>query len=97
MLDRYPQLYRLGQKNYFFSSKAFWMWTANAIYHSLVSRFSSFRWGKEEKVATLTNVLSIDSFSSSYQYWSSGEDSSPMTVEMEVIGSGGRRFTLPSS
>lgn len=37
MLDRYPQLYHLGQKNYFFSAKAFWLWMANAIYHSLVS------------------------------------------------------------
>lgn len=36
MLDRYPQLYRLGQQNYFFSPKAFWLSVLNAIYHSLV-------------------------------------------------------------
>lgn len=36
MLDRYPQLYRLGQQNYFFSPKAFWLSVVNAIYHSLV-------------------------------------------------------------
>ncbi|PPR02401.1 hypothetical protein CVT26_011369 [Gymnopilus dilepis] len=35
-LDRYPQLYILGQKNEFFTSTAFWMWIANALYHSLV-------------------------------------------------------------
>lgn len=37
MLDRYPQLYKLGQQNYFFSPKAFWLWVVNALYHSLVS------------------------------------------------------------
>lgn len=37
ILDRYPQLYMLGQKNVFFTKTAFWMWVANALYHSLVS------------------------------------------------------------
>lgn len=36
ILDRYPQLYILGQKNEFFTKTAFWMWIANALYHSLV-------------------------------------------------------------
>ncbi|KAG8901247.1 hypothetical protein FRB99_005456 [Tulasnella sp. 403] len=36
ILDRYPQLYTLGQKNAFFTRTAFWMWVANALYHSLV-------------------------------------------------------------
>lgn len=36
MMERYPQLYRLGQRNHFFSAKAFWLWVANALYHSLV-------------------------------------------------------------
>ena len=36
VLDRYPQLYMLGQQNVFFTSKAFWMWIGNALYHSLV-------------------------------------------------------------
>lgn len=36
MLDRYPQLYMLGQRNAFFTKTAFWMWVANALYHSLV-------------------------------------------------------------
>ena len=37
ILDRYPQLYILGQKNRFFTKTAFWLWVANALYHSLVS------------------------------------------------------------
>ena len=36
ILDRYPQLYLLGQKNTFFTKTAFWQWIANAFYHSLV-------------------------------------------------------------
>lgn len=37
ILDRYPQLYILGQRNEFFTKTAFWLWVANALYHSLVS------------------------------------------------------------
>jgi phospholipid-transporting ATPase len=37
ILDRYPQLYMLGQRNVFFTKTAFWMWVANALFHSLVS------------------------------------------------------------
>ncbi|KZS88835.1 calcium transporting ATPase [Sistotremastrum niveocremeum HHB9708] len=36
LLDRYPQLYMLGQQNVFFTPKAFWMWVGNALYHSIV-------------------------------------------------------------
>ncbi|ESK93693.1 calcium transporting atpase [Moniliophthora roreri MCA 2997] len=36
ILDRYPQLYMLGQRNEFFTKTAFWMWIANALYHSLL-------------------------------------------------------------
>ncbi|EJD08415.1 calcium transporting ATPase [Fomitiporia mediterranea MF3/22] len=36
VLDRYPQLYVLGQQNTFFTKIAFWQWVANAFYHSLV-------------------------------------------------------------
>uniref|UniRef100_A0A8H8CP71 Phospholipid-transporting ATPase n=1 Tax=Psilocybe cubensis TaxID=181762 RepID=A0A8H8CP71_PSICU len=35
-LDRYPQLYTLGQKNEFFTKTAFWLWVGNALYHSLI-------------------------------------------------------------
>ncbi|KAH8096781.1 calcium transporting ATPase [Cristinia sonorae] len=36
ILDRYPQLYILGQKNAFFTRTQFWLWVGNAMYHSLV-------------------------------------------------------------
>ncbi|KAJ7350407.1 calcium transporting ATPase [Mycena albidolilacea] len=36
ILDRYPQLYTLGQKNVFFTKTAFWMWVGNALYHSFL-------------------------------------------------------------
>jgi len=41
ILDRYPQLYALGQKNVFFTKTAFWLWVGNALYHSLVSVIQS--------------------------------------------------------
>lgn len=36
MLDRYPQLYQLGQQNYFFTPHTFFYWVGNAFYHSVV-------------------------------------------------------------
>ncbi|KIY53948.1 calcium transporting ATPase [Fistulina hepatica ATCC 64428] len=36
VLDRYPQLYVLGQKNEFFTKTSFWLWVGNALYHSLL-------------------------------------------------------------
>ncbi|KIJ50021.1 hypothetical protein M422DRAFT_65774 [Sphaerobolus stellatus SS14] len=36
ILDRYPQLYILGQQNAFFTKTAFWLWIINALYHSLL-------------------------------------------------------------
>lgn len=36
MLDQYPQMYMLGQKNVFFNQKKFWGWIANATFHSIV-------------------------------------------------------------
>ncbi|TFK23677.1 calcium transporting ATPase [Coprinopsis marcescibilis] len=36
ILDRYPQLYILGQKNEFFTKTSFWLWVANALYHSII-------------------------------------------------------------
>ncbi|KII95736.1 hypothetical protein PLICRDRAFT_98979 [Plicaturopsis crispa FD-325 SS-3] len=36
ILDRYPHLYMLGQKNAFFTPAAFWLWVGNALYHSVV-------------------------------------------------------------
>jgi phospholipid-transporting ATPase len=37
MLDRYPQLYQLGQQNYFFTPHTFFYWVGNAFFHSIVS------------------------------------------------------------
>ena len=36
ILDRYPQLYMLGQSNAFFTKTAFWLWVGNALYQSIV-------------------------------------------------------------
>ncbi|BGP28306.1 aminophospholipid translocase [Rhodotorula toruloides] len=36
MLDRYPELYKLGQNNKFFSVRIFWQWIINALLHSFV-------------------------------------------------------------
>ncbi|KAF9073498.1 calcium transporting ATPase [Rhodocollybia butyracea] len=53
ILDRYPQLYILGQKNEFFSSKSFWMWIVNALYHSVILfGFSVILWWGDIKQAT---------------------------------------------
>lgn len=37
LLDRYPQLYQLGQKGVFFKMHSFWSWIANGFFHSLVA------------------------------------------------------------
>jgi phospholipid-transporting ATPase len=42
LLDKYPQMYTLGQSNEFFNQRRFWGWIANAIYHSLVSLHMGF-------------------------------------------------------
>ncbi|ORX88782.1 phospholipid-translocating P-type ATPase [Basidiobolus meristosporus CBS 931.73] len=39
MLDRYPEMYQLGQRKEFFNVKTFWGWTGNAFYHSLILFF----------------------------------------------------------
>jgi magnesium-transporting ATPase (P-type) len=36
LLDRYPQLYNIGQNNTFFRVRTFAAWIANAVYHSLI-------------------------------------------------------------
>ncbi|ODV97125.1 hypothetical protein PACTADRAFT_84362 [Pachysolen tannophilus NRRL Y-2460] len=33
-LERYPQLYRLGQQSVFFNTNIFWTWIINGFYHS---------------------------------------------------------------
>ncbi|KAI0023237.1 hypothetical protein F4780DRAFT_103195 [Xylariomycetidae sp. FL0641] len=45
LLDRYPQLYVLGQQNQFFKVRTFAGWIANAVYHSLILYiFSELIW-----------------------------------------------------
>ncbi|KAJ7072605.1 calcium transporting ATPase [Mycena amicta] len=62
MLDRYPQLYMLGQKNIFFTTRAFWMWVGNALYHSLLLyAFSVILFWGDLKQAT--------GFDSGHWYW----------------------------
>ncbi|CAO0798073.1 unnamed protein product [Mucor circinelloides] len=39
LLDKYPQIYILGQKNEFFNQKRFWGWIMNAVYHSALLFF----------------------------------------------------------
>ncbi|ODH27301.1 hypothetical protein ACO22_04228 [Paracoccidioides brasiliensis] len=41
LLDRYPQLYQLGQKGVFFKMHSFWSWIGNGFYHSLLAYFLS--------------------------------------------------------
>ncbi|KAL9122281.1 MAG: hypothetical protein Q9187_001158 [Circinaria calcarea] len=36
LLDRYPQLYQLGQKGVFFKMHSFFSWILNGFYHSLI-------------------------------------------------------------
>uniref|UniRef100_A0A060TC31 Phospholipid-transporting ATPase n=1 Tax=Blastobotrys adeninivorans TaxID=409370 RepID=A0A060TC31_BLAAD len=48
LLDRYPQLYQLGQKGAFFNVRQFWEWIINGFYHSVLLFFGSiyaYKWG----------------------------------------------------
>ncbi|KAJ2163162.1 aminophospholipid translocase [Coemansia sp. RSA 552] len=38
-LDRYPEMYKMGQKGVFFNVRSFWGWAINAFYHSLILFF----------------------------------------------------------
>lgn len=40
LLDKYPQMYMLGQSNEFFNQRRFWGWFANAVFHSLVRKIN---------------------------------------------------------
>lgn len=41
LLDRYPQLYQLGQKGASFKMRSFFSWILNGFYHSLIAYFAS--------------------------------------------------------
>lgn len=36
LLDRYPQLYTMSQRGYFFKTSSFWSWVLNGFYHSII-------------------------------------------------------------
>ncbi|KAI9019832.1 aminophospholipid-transporting P-type ATPase [Hyaloraphidium curvatum] len=47
MLDRYPQLYKAGQKSIFFNVAVFWGWTLNAVFHSAMMYYlTCLAWGE---------------------------------------------------
>ncbi|KFH67222.1 phospholipid-translocating ATPase [Podila verticillata NRRL 6337] len=56
MLDRYPQMYMLGQKSEFFNVKTFWGWAMNAIYHSVVIFFAVAFIFKNDLIMTNGNI-----------------------------------------
>ncbi|KAF5322350.1 hypothetical protein D9619_001712 [Psilocybe cf. subviscida] len=61
-LDRYPQLYILGQRNAFFTKTSFWLWVGNALYHSiLLYGFSVILFWGDLKIG--------DGFDSGHWYW----------------------------
>ena len=41
LLDRYPQVYQLGQKGVFFNVRSFWGWVINGFYHSIILYYLS--------------------------------------------------------
>lgn len=61
LLDRYPQLYQLGQQRKFFNVPVFWGWIVNGFYHSAIvflCSFFIFRYGN-----TLASGLVTDNWS----------------------------------
>ena len=40
MLDRYPQMYRLGQRSEFYNHGTFWAWIINSFFHSIIMYYS---------------------------------------------------------
>ncbi|KAI7869217.1 hypothetical protein BDF14DRAFT_1874354 [Spinellus fusiger] len=49
-IDKYPQMYMLGQTNEFFNQKKFWGWFLNAVYHSLILFFMGVAAFKDDGV-----------------------------------------------
>ncbi|KAL9106831.1 MAG: hypothetical protein Q9227_008164 [Pyrenula ochraceoflavens] len=50
LLDRYPQLYLLGQKGTFFRMHSFFSWVANGFYHSVLAFFFSVMIFREDGI-----------------------------------------------
>lgn len=61
LLDRYPQLYKLGQEKRFFNVTIFWGWVLNGFYHSgIIFLCSCFIYAN---MATLSNGLLSNNWS----------------------------------
>lgn len=81
MLDRYPQLYHLGQQNYFFTPVRFFYWVGNAFYHSIVS--------KELPTANFALILyCTNSFSLPSLFWFSTTTYLPQMEKTLAYGCG---------
>ncbi|SCU96405.1 LAMI_0F06436g1_1 [Lachancea mirantina] len=63
LLDRYPQLYKLGQKGQFFSVTIFWGWVINGFYHSAVTFVGSILFYRNG------NVLNMHGTTSDHWTW----------------------------
>jgi phospholipid-transporting ATPase len=50
LLDRYPQLYQLGQKGTFFRMHSFWTWVGNGFYHSILAYVFSIYFFREDLI-----------------------------------------------
>ena len=50
LLDRYPQLYQLGQKGTFFKMHSFWTWVGNGFYHSVLSYVFSIYFFRDDLI-----------------------------------------------
>ncbi|KAJ3414832.1 hypothetical protein HDV05_005989 [Chytridiales sp. JEL 0842] len=59
MLDRYPQMYRLGQRSEFYNHKTFWFWITNCFFHSLVMYYTMAWVHGEDTMLTNGQVANI--------------------------------------
>lgn len=50
LLDRYPQLYQLGQKGTFFRMHSFWTWVGNGFYHSILAYVFSIYFFRDDLI-----------------------------------------------
>lgn len=91
MLDRYPQLYKLGQSNAFFTKSAFWQWIGNAFYHSIVRLAGLLK--SNSAPQSLTWLVCQSSFCSSFRSSCFGWVSSKAMGKTRATGSGEPRCT----
>lgn len=91
LLDRYPQLYKLGQKGQFFSVTIFWGWVLNGFYHSAVVFIGSvlfYRYG---------NCLNMGGETADHWVWGVGIYTTSIIIVLgkaALITSQWTKFTL---